>query len=266
MSHRPALLLLCLSFLLTAAARPLPQLHSAPPLPTRLIARSATLMSAAAAPPPSSKFAFVRLLLSVAPHGAAAVLAGFELCEDVSELGHSHGMLLLLVSRLCREVNVLQESLREMGEDAEESSNSSRLLMAIRSLAALPGKLLRPLASHRAAAALAVAAVFAAAVEVWQDIAPGGHHGALLLALNELLEISETIAGNLMHSPFLVGVLENHWLRLGVLAGAAVLALIETGASVASRRIGAHHGVALLSLIKVAGLLQRNLVPKHKRE
>lgn len=97
--------------------------------------------------------------------------------------------------------------------------------------------------------------VFAASVEVVEDVAPGGHHGAVLLALNELLEIGESISANVLKRSWLQEVFENRILRIAILLGAACLAALETFSSVAGKRIGAHYGVAVLSLLKVAGLL-----------
>jgi hypothetical protein len=95
------------------------------------------------------------------------------------------------------------------------------------------------------AISLAVAALAAALVEVFEDISPGGHHGAVLLAINELLEILET--ARLVKGQLLLNIMKNQLLRLAILGGATAFAFVEALSSVGSKRIGAHHGVLLLA-------------------
>jgi putative NADH-flavin reductase len=112
------------------------------------------------------------------------------------------------------------------------------------------------------ATALALAALWAAFVEVFQDTSPGGHHGAVLLATNELLELLE--ASRLLRGR-LLKVLKNQVLRLLLVGGAAALALVEALAPMSKGKLGAHHGVVLLALSKTlrcVGLLRDQMITK----
>ena len=95
-----------------------------------LLAPLAVLALSAAAPTSPRPRRFDALGLS--SHVAAAVGAGFELYEDVEEIGHGHGMALLCVSKLAREINKypakadtrariaeLETALREKAEESE---------------------------------------------------------------------------------------------------------------------------------------------------
>lgn len=178
-------------------------------------------------------------------HIGAAIAAGAELAEDVEAIfekaHHGHGMLLLVGSKLCREVNTLRESAVETVEASEGCVSAfERFASAV----------WRLLTSRIAASVLAIGALTAAALEVIEDVSPGGHHGAVLLAFNELFELIE---GTRLPLGQLRAVLENHLLRVSFNVGAFVFAGIETVSALRADgfKLGGHHGVALLALSKL---------------
>jgi hypothetical protein len=178
-------------------------------------------------------------LVSTSSHIGASVCAIAELREDFTSIGHGHGILLLGGSKICREVNVLREAMAQEAEELEDAVSTRKVL--VKPLSTLVGLL----ASKFMAISLAVAALAAALVEVFEDISPGGHHGAVLLAINELLEILET--ARLVKGQLLLNIMKNQLLRLAILGGATAFAFVEALSSVGSKRIGAHHGVLLLA-------------------
>jgi hypothetical protein len=197
--------------------------------------------------------------LSTSTHVGASVCAIAELTEDFESIGHGHAMLLIGGSKVCREVNVLREALAQEAEELEEAASTRNALA--KPLSALVGLL----ANKFVAIFLAVAALAAALVEIFQDLSPGGHHGAVLLASNELLEILET--GRLVKGRLLQKVIGNQLLRLAIVGGATALALVEALSSVGSRKIGAHHGVLLLAsskTLRCLGLLRHRLKEKEE--
>lgn len=171
-------------------------------------------------------------VLGLSAHAAATVGASFEFLEDISGIGHRHGLCLLLGSKICREINML----RENTVGAAEATG----------VVQLAGAAWKVLTSKVAAATLSSLALFAAVMEVMEDLSPGGHHGAVLLATNELFELlgtSGVVSGRVQE------FLEGRTLRLALLLGAVAAALIEVLGPGA--RLGAHHGVAVLAIAKV---------------
>jgi len=138
----------------------------------------------------------VNRLVTASTHLGAVVCAGFEVAEDVATIRHGHGMLLLAASKLCSEVDGLREEIVEDVEAVKEKMKELPLRkkaasFALRKIGWAINVLLRVLTSKVVAAALATGALLAAFGEVWGDLSPGGHHGMLLLATNELIEVSE---------------------------------------------------------------------------
>uniref|UniRef100_A0A7S4HCM3 Uncharacterized protein n=1 Tax=Prymnesium polylepis TaxID=72548 RepID=A0A7S4HCM3_9EUKA len=179
-------------------------------------------------------------VLGVSSHVAAAVGAMFEIAEDLEGIGHGHGVGLLVVSKLAREGNLIRESAVETVESAEAASIVKRFA----------GMLWKLLTAKLFAATLCALALFAAGLEVLEDLSPGGHHGAVLLALNELIEL-------LVSSGLLIGkigsvvkmVLDNTLLKLAIVGGATAVALVEVFSS-GQLRLGGHHSVAILAVLK----------------
>ena len=95
---------------------------------------------------------------------------------------------------------------------------------------------------------LSVAALFAAAWEVYQDLRPGGHHGMVLLAAHDLVDTGTRASTRLAR------FLGSRWLKLTmavVALGFAVVELVEDFLP------GAHHGVAVLAAANcVAGVAE----------
>jgi hypothetical protein len=196
-------------------------------------------------------------LVSVGANVGALVSASVELVEDVESIGHSHGMLLLSGSRLCRELNVLREAVEGESEDLKGVAKWVRLPRKPFSL------MFRLLASPLLSISLALAGLAAAMVEVFEDVRPGGHHGAALFAINELLEL--LVISRVVRPGRIRDVVENRVLRLSLLSGAAAMALIETVGSFG--KTGAHHGVLLLAvskLLRTVGLLRDRTKEKEE--
>ena len=99
--------------------------------------------------------------------------------------------------------------------------------------------------------ALSLGALLAATKEVVEDVAPGGHRGAVLLALQELCETLEAAGVRLFGLVPLL--MEAPPLRLLLAGGAALFAALELGRDLAADgfRLGGHHGVALLALCRL---------------
>lgn len=182
-------------------------------------------------------------VLGFGAHVGAAVSAGAEIFEDAeaASVGHGHGMLLLCGSRLCRELNVLREAVAGEVEDLERTKLGTMLRGPFHAM-------LRLLSSTAFVVGLALAGLVAAFLEVLEDASPGGHHGAVFLAVNELfelLEASRVAKGRFLH------VIENRVLRLALVSSAALFALTETLQSIGTKKLGAHHGVLLLAVSKM---------------
>lgn len=195
--------------------------------------------------------------LSLVTHAGAVISAGVEVMEDFESVGHGHGLLLIAGSKLCREMNVIREAVVEEGEDVERTMGQSPALKCILH------PLLTVLGSSLICVFLAMAGLAAAVMEVMEDSRPGGHHGLIFLAGNELLEMLEQ--AKIARGKFLRAI-ENRILRLFLLLSATVFASIETIRSVETG-LGAHHGVLMLGLSKTlrcVGLLRSTL--KEEKE
>ncbi|KAL3898186.1 MAG: hypothetical protein SGARI_006736 [Bacillariaceae sp.] len=152
-------------------------------------------------------------------------------------------MLLLTGSRLCREMNVLRESLADESEDLEKTTSTFKQRVVKRPLALF----VRFVTNPTFVKILTVGALLAAWVEVVEDCRPGGHHGSLLLAVNELIELRED-AGARAYIPFL----RRASVRLAIVSGAVAMALWETVmAEVSKRSLGAHHSVLFLGIARI---------------
>jgi hypothetical protein len=94
-------------------------------------------------------------------------------------------------------------------------------------------------------------------------VRPGGNHGAVLFAINELLEL--LFISSVVRPGRTRGVLENQVLRLSLLSGASAVVLIETFSSFGG--MGAYYGVLLLAvskLLRATGLLRDRIEKKEK--
>ena len=210
--------------------------------------------------------------LSVGTHAGAAISAGAEVMEDFESVGHGHGMLLLCASKLCRELNVVREAVADELEDVVTASKSSSRTKGL--LLHPIHQLLRLLTHQYFTITLALAGLTAAMLEVLEDVTPGGHHGAVLLATNELFELLEA-SRMARRGSMLLRVVGNQILRLVLVVGATAFALLETvveysaGKGGAGSSLGAHHGVLLLGISKTLrciGLMRSRFHNKPKEE
>jgi hypothetical protein len=204
-------------------------------------------------------------VLSLTTNTAAAIAAGAEVLEDVENIGHGHGLLLLAGSRLCRDLNVIRESVADEGEDMamfEEKYQGSPLTQP----SSLPhwkkpvSHFLRTITNSHLVQILSLCSLLAAWVEVIEDFRPGGHHGSVLLALHELVEVRHQ-AGNRAYLP----LLRRPSFRLFLVSGAVVAAVWEiVMEGVKKQCLGAHHGVLFLGIAKVLRCV--GLVRKQKKD
>ena len=223
-------LLLLLGLLASAAAlQPSPAVRS---VRRQYTARRPRLVAAAPAAKPGRALSLCAAL-------AAGVSAGAELIEDVSDVGHAHGVVLLVWSKVAKELREAVEAAEAAGQALEGSVHGAvaRLLRGALSL----------LSKRLVVRALSLCALLAAAKEVAEDVEPGGHHGAVLLASTELLENLE--AAGVRCFGLVPLLLEAGVLRLVVAASATILAGLELVRDVrmGSLKVGGHHGVALLA-------------------
>lgn len=200
---------------------------------------------------------------SAAAHVGAVVSASAELREDVESVGHGHGMLLLCGSKLCRELNIMRGAFAGEAQDLEETKLGTTIFR--KPLDAM----LRVLTSTTFTCALAFGGLMAALLEVFKDSRPGGHHGAVFLAMNELCELLEE--SGVAKGKFL-RVCENVKFRLFLLLNATLYALVETIRDlrlVGTTKLGAHHGVLLLAIsktFKVIGALRSEAKEYKEKE
>lgn len=201
--------------------------------------------------------------LSLTAHVGAIVSASAELREDVEGIGHSHGMLLLCGSKLCRELNIMREAFAGEAEDLEGTKLATTVFRRPLNL------LLKILTSTTVTVTLAFGGLMAALLEVIKDSRPGGHHGAVFYAINELcelLEASGVAKGRLRQ------VCKNVKFRLFLLLNATLYSMIETVLDVKAvgrTKLGAHHGVlwlAIAKLFKVIGALRTEAQEYKEKE
>jgi hypothetical protein len=183
--------------------------------------------------------------LGVSSHVGAAVTAVVELGEDVESIGHGHGMLLLVASRLAREFNLLRSAVVEEVEELGHVRASQAWWRYPLEPFFFIG---RVLSTKLMASILALAALGAAALEVLEDSKPGGHHGAVLLAVNELWELIDL--SNIV-PPKWRFLLKQHVLRLALVSGALLVALVESLEESKLGKVGGHHGVAMFAVAKI---------------
>lgn len=182
--------------------------------------------------------------LGISAHLAAAMGATVELREDFEHLHHGHGVLFLIASKIVREVNVLREELEETIDDVPGAKSRFQHVNAA---------VWTVLTSPTLATVFALAALYAATVEVIQDVVPGGHHGAMFLAMNELFELfvqSKLLKTTIPGGTVLQTIFENTIVKLTLCSAALLAALCEIVRS-GQFHFKGHHGVAILALMKV---------------
>lgn len=198
------------------------------------------------------------VLVGVGAHAGAATCAFIEIKEDLETIGHGHGILFLVASRLCREINVLRESAAQELEDLTET-HATGVQKFRKKMGQSLNVLLRFLTSKLFSTAFSLGALYAASEEVFSASRPNGAHGTLLLATNELIELLE---GTSLIQGRALRFLQAKVLRLALVGGAFVCAFMETAQYIASGTLGAHHGVLLLAVAKILrsiGLIRQQL-------
>ena len=149
--------------------------------------------------------------------GYAGYVALKELNEELYDLGHHHGLAMLVASRLCRTLATIENK-------------------AMHELPSLKQMLVAQTTMH----ILCAGAVIAAGWEVYNDIKPGGHHGMVLLAIHEVHELLEEADWDPKHHK----ALHSATLKFVIAGGALACAVAELVEDLVP---GAHHGVALLA-------------------
>ena len=183
-----------------------------------------------------------KLLVPISVGGLAAV----ELSTSLWELGHHHGLAMLALSRGAHAVTDLTQSGADAVETVVEvvSEVGAEAAAAVRTHSTRLSSFFTPKRIRN----LSIAALFAAAWEVYQDLRPGGHHGMVLLAAHDLVDTGTRASTRLAR------FLGSRWLKLTmavVALGFAVVELVEDFLP------GAHHGVAVLAFANcVAGVAE----------
>ncbi|KAL7570823.1 hypothetical protein ACA910_018893 [Epithemia clementina (nom. ined.)] len=280
------------------------------------------------APPPAVWWLWQWLPISssliIGVFSVLEILEGFrELAERSSRMmvGHAHGIFVLALIRLgrslafvrfCRSVAILQTEVEEVGEGLEKLGWEEQQALLhhdhdhdhphIGGNGGGGGGLLarvgRCLVSPAVSIVACVVAGVACAVEIWDDMKPGAHHGAALLALSELVyqmrrlrgvyqirrrrraaaaAAAETSNNPQHHHPkqvlqqssstttrwsALCFVLDKIPVGMMVCIVAAVYALMEF---VEDMQPGAHHGVAVLALAEMVENINRSQVVVLRR-
>lgn len=186
-----------------------------------------------------------------ATHSAAVVIATFDLREDLHDFGHAHGLCLLVASKLCREMNSLRglaAASTTTWEDTRRRLPEPPFGLVLQLVGFVLVWLWRFLASNWTATALALGALGAAIVEVF-DEAKNVQEGAILLALIDLLELSQ-------QAGIVIPVLHRvRGLKLLLAAGATAFACWE---ALDTEDLGTHHGVLMLAIFKLVRTLLRS--------
>ena len=221
------------------------------------------------------------------PIGVAIIIGSFSILEIIESLreeteryfGHAHGILILSLIRLFRSVAILQTEVVEFEEAAEKLFNQSedderesdkKKKRRSSSLSTIIGKFI---VSRKVSIAACIMASIASLVEVYDDLKPGGHHGAVFLAFSELNyqlnrchdirtpskrkedadnknRISKSTSSSLTWKRFIGPTL---------FIAAAVFAAYELYEDI---KPGAHHAVAVLALAELVENINRSKVLK----
>lgn len=119
------------------------------------------------------------------PISTAIVIGWFsalEIIERRNKLGHAHGMPFSAVIRLGRSMAILQTEAEEVHEQMEKIDETIGVRLHGTFLSRLGNWIASPFVTILACLFAALASI----VEIMEDLKPGAHHGAALLALSEL--------------------------------------------------------------------------------
>jgi hypothetical protein len=213
-----------------------------------------------------------RLARHIAPISTALVIASFSVLEILEsttrelaerQIGHAHGIANLAFIRLCRSIAILQTQAEELEERVdeirEEVDCEARGRVIFFSI--LGKAIISPVVTISAC----VLATAASLVEIFDDMKPGAHHGAALLALSELyyqLSRLKRFTGRIAveKKSSIRRVLSKVPVRMIIALAAAVYAGIEIYEDM---RPGAHHGVALLALAELVENMNRSRILRY---
>lgn len=183
-------------------------------------------------------------VFGISAYASASICAGIEIAEDVREIGHGHGIVLLTMSKLFKEVAEVRRKTEGLVEDDFSGVVWKKVAAPVLSL----------VSNAYVVSILAAMGLVAAWIEVTSTTMIGGHHGAMFLAIHDLIELLEesSILSKLEWIP-LVPKMSNPLFMLTLVSAGLATAVVETIASFGSKKklIGAHHGVLILSLMKV---------------
>jgi hypothetical protein len=192
--------------------------------------------------------------------GSFSVLEIIESSREMAErrIGHAHSIVILAFIRLCRSIAILQTQADEFQEQILELDEESGFLRkwAKSFLIAIGRLLVSPLVAITACTMAAAAS----AVEIWDDMRPGAHHGAALLALSELYyQVRRFIRYSEKGKPKITRGNGAARLPFGVLIAlaAAAYAAMEMYEDM---QPGAHHGLAILALAELIENINRSKI------
>ena len=130
----------------------------------------------------------------IVPIMVALIIGSFSVLEIVESLreeadamfGHAHGIFLLSLIRLFRSIAILQTEAEEFGEAVEKMMEVEGEDHTGNMKGSWQRSLAKFVVSRKVSIVACVMASIASVIEIVDDIKPGGHHGAVFLALSEL--------------------------------------------------------------------------------
>lgn len=196
----------------------------------------------------------------VVPLSTAVVIGTFSVLEilessrglilkwHVQHWRSAHGITLLALIRLGRSIAILQTQAEELEEQVEELAEEKKGNKITRAIA---NAIKSPVTAIVACLMAAVASI----VEIMEDVKPGGHHGAALLALSELYyqiqRLTKRTGTKRKLTPF------KFPLGVPIALAAAAFAAMELAEDMAP---GGHHGLAVLALAELVENISRSKV------
>lgn len=131
----------------------------------------------------------------VVPILVALTIGSFSVIEILESLhnevefflGHAHGIFIISLVRLFRELAILQTQAEEFTEAVEELNKTKESEKKTRGIfASFRLAVTRFVISRNVSIVACLMAAFTSLLEAWNDLKPGGHHGAVFLALSQL--------------------------------------------------------------------------------
>jgi hypothetical protein len=192
--------------------------------------------------------------------------SGLEILKNFREigerqLGHAHGIVVLAFIRLCRSIAILQTQAEEFEEQVEEVEDEIGFEKRIPILSTLGKIIISPVVTIAAC----LFATFASAVKIFDDMKPGAHHGAALLALSELYyQLRCFRKYRRKGKPTTTTEMSPIARVLSIIPFGALIALAAAGYAgieiYEDMRPGAHHAVAMLALAELVENINRSKI------